>query len=120
MFRSVPLLKALSILYFISFVLLSIPNYSLSAETNKWDKVASNTSEIQYISPESIKYKKGILSLITQHVEVNPDTNDVISTNSYAISIDCQNRLFKMDKSTKWEKPNEILMKNTVIKSCTY
>jgi len=120
MIRSVSLFKALSSLYFISLVLFLIPNYSLSAEINKWDKVASNGSEIQYISPESIKYKKGILSLITEHTEVNPDTDDVIRTNTYAISIDCQNRLFKMDKSTKWENPTDILMKNTVIKSCTY
>lgn len=113
------LLKLLILSSFVLFGLLLAP-FRASAVQSNWVEVASDSSAIQFIDTESIKYKKEILSLTTKYSELNPENQETLNTNTYQIQIDCRNRLFK-EEGEKWEKSvgNKIITE-TIINSCTY
>ena len=101
----------------------------LSAEEINWIEVANISNEIQLIDIDSIKYNnKGFLSVVTKYVEINPEDNKIINTNSYLMAIDCENRLYsKLPVNTElkqvrnWTNPvNDRLNKTTIINSCSY
>ena len=116
--------NALSLFYkfcLIVLILFIYPPYSsFSAETNNWREIATSSNGRQFIDTDNLKYKKGILSTQTKYTEINPDSQEIISTTIYRIDIDCENRLIKKDKEKQWEQPKSKLTKQTVIKSCTF
>mgnify|MGYP004415566593 FL=1 len=92
-------------------------------------EVGKTNNEIQFIDSNSIKYNnRGFLSVLTKYSEINPDDQIVISTNSYLMAIDCENRLFsklpvdgELNQVKNWEEPtNNKLIKRTIINSCSY
>ena len=115
--------EVLKLLYILSFVLLILiyPTHPiLLAEPIRWTEVSSNSDGIQFIDTESIKYKKGILSIMTKYTEVSGENHEVINSSSYEMEIDCERRLFKKESGKNWELPSGKLMKQLLIKSCTY
>jgi hypothetical protein len=100
----------------------------MSAEID-WIEVDKTTNGIQFIDSNSIKYNnRGFLSVLTKYSEINPDDQTIVSTNSYLMAIDCENRLFsklpvngRLDQVKNWDKPiNDKLIKKTIINSCSY
>tara|TARA_Y100001968_G_C19316258_1_gene696850 strand:- start:173 stop:535 length:363 start_codon:yes stop_codon:yes gene_type:complete len=114
------LFQWLGLISVLSFVLLYSPYSVMASELISWDKVASTSEGEQFIDSQSIKYKKGILSVFTKYSEFNPDTQETLNTISYQMDIDCEKRLFRKDQETKWEAPETKLMKKVIIKSCSY
>ena len=121
--------KQLLILFITSFVVLLPSFINLSAEEIDWIEVAKTTNGIQFIDVDSIKYNnRGFLSVITKFSEINSDDQTIISTNSYLIAVDCENRLFsklpvngELNQVKNWEEPiNDKLIKKTIINSCSY
>tara|TARA_Y100001968_G_C19453982_1_gene770858 strand:+ start:11237 stop:11707 length:471 start_codon:yes stop_codon:yes gene_type:complete len=112
--------KLFHILSFSLLILFFSSSSVIAASTKNWTEIAATSDGIQFIDTQSIRYKKGILFILTKYSEINPENNDILSTKSYQMEIDCQKRLFKTDSSKNWEKPETKLMKAAIIKSCTY
>ena len=100
----------------------------LSAHEINWKEVDNTNSGIQSIDVDSIKYNSnGYLSVITKFSEVNQDDQTLISSDSYLMAVDCENRLFsklplngELRQVKKWEEPvNDRLIKKTILISCT-
>ena len=111
------------LLYIFSFavlILLYSTNSIMSAELKKWTEVSSNGEGIQFIDKESIKYKKGILSIMTRYSEVKPENQDIINSVYYELQIDCSRRLLKKESEKNWGIPEGKIMKQTIIESCSY
>ena len=106
---------------FIVFIIyLNFPVILYSSDLNNWQEVASSSSGIQFIDLNSIKYKKGILTLLSKYSDVNPDDKSVLNSNIYRMEIDCDRRLFK-DEKNKWRATiDNKLIKQTIINSCKY
>ena len=122
-------IKQLLILFFISSLIFLSSFSKLPAEEINWIEVANTSNELQFIDPDSIKYSdRGFLSVVAKYSEINPDTNEVINTNTFLMAIDCDNRLFrklsvnaKLKEVKNWETPiNDKLIKKTIINSCSY
>jgi len=119
-----------SLIFFIfSFLIFFSSSTKLSAEEINWVEVGKTNNGIQFIDTNSIKYNnRGFLSVLTKYSEINPDEQIVISTNSYLMAIDCENRLFSKlptdgepNQVKNWEEPsNNKLIKKTIINSCSY
>jgi len=111
-----------------SLIFLSVFN-KLSAAQINWVEVDKTNNGIQFIDSNSIKYNnKGILSVTTKFTEINPSDQAILSTDSYLMAVDCENRLFsklplngELKQVKSWQKPNnEKLIKKTIINSCSY
>ena len=122
-------IKQLLILSLISFLLFLSSFFVVDADEINWIEVANTSNELQFIDPDSIKYSdRGFLSVVAKYSEINPDTNEVINTNTFLMAIDCDNRLFrklsvnaKLKEVKNWETPiNDKLIKKTIINSCSY
>ncbi len=101
----------------------------LTADEINWVKVANTNNQIQFIDTNSIKYsKRDLLSVIVKSSEINPVDQTIISTQSYMMAVDCENRLFsklpvngEIKQVKNWEEPiNNKLIKTTIINSCAY
>ncbi len=114
-----------SLLFFVFF------SCSIKVSSNEinWVEIARTDNEIQFIDSKSIKYnKKGLLSVITKHTEVNTDGQENQKAYSYLMVVDCKNRLFSnlpingnLMRVNNWENPtNNKLIKKTIINSCSY
>ena len=122
-------LKKVIIFLFLSF-LIFFPSYiKLSAEEINWIEVDKTNNGIQFIDTNSIKYNnRGFLSVATKYSEISPEDQTIITTNSYLMAVDCENRLFSklpvngdLKQVKTWEKPtNNKLIKKTIINSCSY
>ncbi len=121
--------KQALIFCFLPFLLLLSIYRKLSADEISWVEVGKTDNGIQFVDPKSIKYNnKGFLSVITKYSEINPDNQTIISTISYLMAIDCENRLFsklpvqaELKQVKNWEEPtNNKLIKKTIINSCSY
>tara|TARA_B100001250_G_scaffold413481_1_gene447772 strand:+ start:862 stop:1206 length:345 start_codon:yes stop_codon:yes gene_type:complete len=113
----------------VSFLIIFSSSIKISAEEINWIEVYKTNNGIQFIDANSIKYNnRGFLSVITQYSEINPDDQTVISTDSYLMAIDCENRLFskfpenaELKQVKNWKEPNNNkLIKKTIINSCSY
>ena len=113
----------------ISFLIFSLGLTKVSAGEINWIVVANTNNEIQSIDVNSIKYNsRGFLSVITKYAEINPENQQIVNSNSYLMAIDCEKRLFsklplngELNKVNNWTKPiNDILIKKTIINSCSY
>ena len=120
--------QALILCLFSFLIFLSSFNKLVSAEID-WIEVDKTTNGIQFIDSNSIKYNnRGFLSVLTKYSEINPDDQTIVSTNSYLMAIDCENRLFsklpvnsEVKQVKSWEEPtNNKLIKKTIINSCSY
>ena len=119
-----------SLIFFIFSFLIFFSSFTkLSAEEINWVEVGKTNNGMQFIDTNSIKYNnRGFLSVLTKYSEINPDEQIVISTNSYLMAIDCENRLFSKlpvdgepNQVKNWEEPsNNKLIKKTIINSCSY
>ena len=119
-----------SLIFFVFTFLIFFSSFlKLSAEEINWVEVGKTNNEIQFIDSNSIKYNnRGFLSVLTKYSEIEPDDQRVISTNSYLMAIDCENRLFsklpvdgELKQVKTWEQPtNNKLIKKTIINSCSY
>ena len=119
-----------SLIFFIFSFLIFFSSFTkLSAEEINWVEVAQTNNGIQFIDTNSIKYNnRGFLSVLTKYSDIKPDEKIVISTNSYLMAIDCENRLFSKlpvdgepNQVKNWEEPsNNKLIKKTIINSCSY
>ena len=114
---------------FSSFLIFFASFITLSAEDINWLEVYKTNNGRQFIDTNSIKYNnKGFLSVITKYSEVNPEDQSIISSNSYLMAVDCENRLFsklpvngELKQVKTWEEPtNNKLIKKTIINSCSY
>ena len=118
------------LIFCFSTILIFLSSFlKLSAEEINWIEVAHTNNQLQYIDVNSIKYNnRGFLTVRTKYSELNPEDHEIISTNSYLIAVDCENRLFSKlpvngdpSKVENWENPvNDKLTKKTIINSCTY
>ena len=120
--------KSLNLL-FIPFLIIFSSFHNLYAYEINWTEVAKTSTEIQYIDTSSIKYNnRDMLSVITRSSEINPENNNILNTSSYLLAIDCENRLFsklpinsELKQAKNWNKPiNNILIKKTIINTCSY
>ena len=119
-----------SLIFFIFSFLIFFSSFTkISAEEINWVEVAKTNNGMQFIDTNSIKYNnRGFLSVLTKYSEIKPDEKIVISTNSYLMAIDCENRLFSKlpvdgepNQVKNWEEPtNNKLIKKTIINSCSY
>ena len=115
--------KAFQLFYTLCFTLFTLfypSNSIMSAETTSWIEASSDSDGIQFIDKESVKYKNGILFVMTKYSELNGDTQEAINSISYQLEIDCASRMFKKESRKNWEMPEGKLMKQTIIKSCSY
>ncbi len=112
----------------VSLIFLFSP-FTSSAEDIEWMEVSKTSNEFIFIDPNSINYNnRGFLSVITKYSKVNPEDQKIINTDSFLMAIDCENRLFtklpvngQIKRVTNWENPkNDILIKRTIINSCSY
>ena len=113
------LFKSFFIINFILLIILCPLKTVHSQDSWNWQEVASNINEKNYIDINTLKYKKGILYALTKYSQIDNETSKVIDNTLYKIEIDCEKRLFK-EQGKKWTKPNEKLMKQTIINSCIY
>ena len=121
--------KNLLIICLIPFLIFFYSFEALSADEITWVEVARTINGIQFIDVSSIKYNNnGLLSVVTEYKEINPEDQEVVNSNSYLIAIDCENRLFsklpvngELKQVKKWIKPiDDKLIKTTIINSCIY
>ena len=121
--------KQTLIFLFFSFLIFLSGFTKLSAEDIDWIEVGKRSNGIQLIDANSIKYNnRGFLSVITKYSEINPDDQTIISTTSYLMAVDCENRLFsklpvngELKQVRSWdESTNDKLIKKTIINSCSY
>ena len=117
------------ILSFLSFLIFFSFLTNAFAQEINWIEVDKTSIGIQSIDPDSIKYNsKGFLSVMTKYDEINQDDQTVMSTNSYLMAIDCENRLFsnisangKGHEVKNWVEPiNNKLIKKTIVSSCSF
>ena len=122
-------IKQILILFIFSFFIFLSGFIKLSAEDIDWIEVGKTSNGIQLIDANSIKYNnRGFLSVITKYSEINPEDQTIISTNSYLMAVDCENRLFsklpvngELKQVKSWDEPtNDKLIKKTIINSCSY
>ena len=122
-------IKKRFIFCFISFLVFFFSSIKLSAEGVSWKEVANSNNAIQYIDPNSIKYNnKGLLSVVIKYSEINPEDQKIITTNTYLMVVDCDNRLYsklpvngELKKIKNLNNPlNDKLIKKTIINSCSY
>ena len=122
-------IKQLLIFFIFSFVIFFSSFINLSAEEIDWLEVDKIDNGIQFIDVNSIKYNnKGFLSVITKFSEIDPDDQTIITTNTFLLAVDCENRLFSklpvngdLKKVKNWKEPiNNKLIKKTIINSCSY
>ncbi len=114
LFRLLSLLCLISILYF--FPAKSV----LSNSSNNWEELASEADKIQYIDINSIRYQKGILSILTKSVDRDSESQPSNFSKVYNMQIDCDKRLYK-EEGEKWKSPKgNKLITNSILKSCTY
>ena len=122
-------IKQAFIFCFFSFLIFLLSFSELMSAEIDWLEVDKTTNGIQFIDSNSIKYNnRGFLSVLTKYSEINPDDQTIVSTNSYLMAIDCENRLFsklpvngRLDQVKNWDKPiNDKLIKKTIINSCSY
>ena len=122
-------IKHFLILSLLSFFILFSCSVNLFAEEINWIEVGKTSNQIQFIDVSSIKYNsKGFLSVLTKFSEVSPEDQKVITSNSYLMAVDCDNRLFSklpvdgdLKQVKNWAKPlNDKLIKKTIINSCSY
>ena len=122
-------IKQSLIFCFFSFLIFLLSFSELMSAEIDWLEVDKTTNGIQFIDSNSIKYNnRGFLSVLTKYSEINPDDQTIVSTNSYLMAIDCENRLFsklpvngRLDQVKNWDKPiNDKLIKKTIINSCSY
>tara|TARA_B100000965_G_scaffold74263_1_gene58629 strand:+ start:1692 stop:2078 length:387 start_codon:yes stop_codon:yes gene_type:complete len=122
-------IKHFLILSLLSFFILFSCSVNLFAEEINWIEVGKTSNQIQFIDVSSIKYNsKGFLSVLTKFSEVSPEDQKVITSNSYLMAVDCDNRLFsklpvdgELKQVKKWEEPlNNKLIKNTILNSCAF
>ena len=122
-------IKQILILFIFSFFIFLSAFIKLSAEDIDWIEVGKTSNGIQLIDANSIKYNnRGFLSVITKYSEINPEDQTIISTNSYLMAVDCENRLFsklpvngELKQVKSWDEPtNDKLIKKTIINSCSY
>ena len=126
------LIKRISQLLFFgfsSFLIFFASFITLSAEDINWLEVYKTNNGRQFIDTNSIKYNnKGFLSVVTKYSEIREDDQKDISSNSYLMAIDCENRLFSklpingdLNHVKNWEEPiNDKLIKKTIINSCSF
>ena len=121
--------KQVLIFCLFSFLIFFSCFIKLSAEELLWIEVDRTINGIQFIDANSIKYNnRGFLSVITKYSEVNPEDQEIISSNSSLLAVDCENRLFsklplngELKQVKTWEEPtNNKLIKKTIINSCSY
>ena len=121
--------KQILIFCLFSFLIFFSVFNKLSAAQINWVEVDKTNNGIQFIDSNSIKYNnRGILSVTTKFTEINPSDQTIISTDSYLMAVDCENRLFsklplngELKQVKSWEKPNnDKLIKKTIINSCSY
>ena len=118
------------ILFLGFFIFIFFSSFTkIFAEEINWIAVAKTNNEIQFLDSNSIKYNnRGFLTVIIKHSEVNPLDQKVITTNSYLMVVDCENRLYSKlpimgdPRQVKiWEEPtNDKLTKKTIISSCNF
>ena len=122
-------IKKVLIFCLFSFFIFFSSFIKVYAEEIQWVEVEKTSNGIQFIDANSIKYNnRGFLSVRTKYSEINPDDQTIMSTNSYLMAIDCENRLFsklpvngELKQVKNWEQPNnDRLIKKTIINSCTY
>ena len=122
-------IKQSLIFCFFSFLIFLLSFSELMSAEIDWIEVDKTTNGIQFIDSNSIKYNnRGFLSVLTKYSEINPDDQTIVSTNSYLMAIDCENRLFsklpvngRLDQVKNWDKPiSDKLIKKTIINSCSY
>ena len=122
-------IKKVLIFCLFSFFIFFSSFIKVYAEEIQWVEVEKTSNGIQFIDANSIKYNnRGFLSVTTKYSEINPDDQTIMSTNSYLMAIDCENRLFsklpvngELKQVKNWEQPNnDRLIKKTIINSCTY
>ena len=122
-------IKQSLIFCFFSFLIFLLSFSELMSAEIDWLEVDKTINGIQFIDSNSIKYNnRGFLSVLTKYSEINPDDQTIVSTNSYLMAIDCENRLFsklpvngRLDQVKNWDKPiNDKLIKKTIINSCSY
>ena len=122
-------IKQSLIFCFFSFLIFLLSFSELMSAEIDWLEVDKTINGIQFIDINSIKYNnRGFLSVLTKYSEINPDDQTIVSTNSYLMAIDCENRLFsklpvnsKIDQVKNWDEPiNDKLIKKTIINSCSY
>tara|TARA_Y100001968_G_scaffold81997_1_gene73061 strand:- start:556 stop:930 length:375 start_codon:yes stop_codon:yes gene_type:complete len=115
-------IKQILILFIFSFFIFLSAFIKLSAEDIDWIEVGKTSNGIQLIDANSIKYNnRGFLSVITKYSEINPEDQTIISTNSYLMAVDCENRLFsklpvngELKQVKSWDEPtNDKLIKKT-------
>ena len=113
----------------IIFLMYLSYSFKLSAVEIEWIEVSNAANEFIFIDPNSINYdNRGFLSVMTKYSEVNPEDQNIISTASYLMAIDCENRLFsklpvngEIKQVKNWENPiNDKLIKKTIMNSCSY
>ena len=119
-----------SLIFFVLTFLIFFSSFvSLSAQEINWVEVGKTNNGMQFIDANSIKYNnRGFLSVLTKYSEITPDDQIIVSTNSYLMAIDCENRLFsklpvdgELKQVKTWEQPtNNKLIKKTIINSCSY
>ena len=129
MMNLIKFVKKELILVLFPFLIFFSSFEALSADEIAWVEVARTINEIQSIDVSSIKYNNnGLLSVVTEYKEINPEDQEVVNSNSYLIAIDCENRLFsKLSFNTDirqvkdLEKPdNNKLIKKTILNSCSF
>ena len=122
-------IKQSLIFCFFSFLIFLLSFSELMSAEIDWLEVDKTINGIQFIDRNSIKYNnRGFLSVLTKYSEINPDDQTIVSTNSYLMAIDCENRLFsklpvngRLDQVKNWDKPiGDKLIKKTIINSCSY
>ncbi len=122
-------IKQSLIFCFFSFLIFLLSFSELMSAEIDWLEVDKTTNGIQFIDSNSIKYNnRGFLSVLTKYSEINPDDQTIVSTNSYLMAIDCENRLFskfpvnsEVKQVKNWETPDgNKLIKKTIINSCSF
>ena len=114
---------------FVFFTMIFFFSFRVSAEDVEWLEVSRTNNELLSIKPNSLKYnKKGFLSVIARHSEIDQNNQSIINDDAFLMAIDCKNRLYsKYPANTDfmqekdWENPiNNKLIKKTIINSCSY
>ena len=111
------------------FIILFSSSVKVFADEIEWLEVSKTNNELISIKPNSIKYnRKGFLSVIAKHSQINPNDQTIINDDNFLMAIDCENRLFSkfsanadLKQVKNWENPiNNKLIKKTIINSCSY
>ena len=129
MLNQINWLKQILIFCFFFFLIFLSDSFNLFADEINWTEVANTSNKSQFIDTSSIKYNnKGFLSVVTRYSEINPEDQKIITSNSYLMAVDCENRLFsklplngELKQVKNWKKPNnDKFIKKTIINSCSY